>query len=178
MGRIVDLVNIVDIESTCWHKGKVPNNQRSNIIEVGIVTYSLVLKEIIKEDSILIRPQDSEISDFCQHLTGITQQEVDQGISLEDAFDRLRKEFKSHTIPWASWGMYDYKMFASEADYYKLRFPFNNNHFNIKVAFGLKHELLVGVPSALQIIGETFEGSHHRALPDALNILKLFKHLI
>jgi len=83
MNRAATLLNIVDVEATCWQDGP-PAGQVSEIIEIGLTTVDLSLGQRIGRHRILVRPQRSAVSAFCTELTGLTQAEV-------DARDQLRR---------------------------------------------------------------------------------------
>ncbi len=71
MGRKLDKIIVVDVESTCW-MGEPPIGQMNEIIEVGVSTIETSNLSIIGKDSYIIKPRFSKISDFCTELTGIT----------------------------------------------------------------------------------------------------------
>ncbi len=83
MNRAATLLNVVDVEATCWQDGP-PDGQVSEIIEIGLTTVDLSLGQRIGRHRILVRPQRSAVSAFCTELTGLTQAEV-------DARDQLRR---------------------------------------------------------------------------------------
>ena len=61
MAKKYDVILVVDVEATCWN-GKVPQDQASDIIEVGLVTLDLVSLEVLEKRSILVLPERSEVS--------------------------------------------------------------------------------------------------------------------
>jgi len=77
MGRKLDKIIVVDVESTCW-KGKPSEGQINEIIEVGL--------GIINKQSYIVKPKLSIISNFCTELTSITQEMVDKG--KEDKYEK------------------------------------------------------------------------------------------
>lgn len=64
MARSVDVILVVDVESTCW-QGEPPPGQKSEIIEVGLCPVDVASLTRIEKRSILIKPAQSEISTFC-----------------------------------------------------------------------------------------------------------------
>jgi len=85
MGRKLDKIIVVDVESTCW-KGKPPEGQINEIIEVGLATVNVETLEIINKQSYIVKPKLSIISNFCTELTSITQEMVDKG--KEDKYEK------------------------------------------------------------------------------------------
>jgi len=76
MARKLDKIYIVDVEATCWEE-KTPDGQISEIIQVGIVEFDLPSGSISSKVGYNIRPQYSEVSEFCTELTGITPEELE-----------------------------------------------------------------------------------------------------
>lgn len=72
------LVNVVDVEATCW-AGSPPPGAVSEIIEIGLTVVDLDAGERVARHRILVRPVRSTVSEFCTELTGLTPHEVGQG---------------------------------------------------------------------------------------------------
>lgn len=107
------LLNVVDVEATCW-EGEPPPGQHNEIIEIGLVVLNLHTLERTDKRSIMVRPEHSEISEFCTRLTGITAGEAASGLTFHEACHLLRREYHSDSRLWASWGDYDRKQFQSQ----------------------------------------------------------------
>lgn len=180
MSRNVDEINIVDLESTCWKTQNPPDGMVSEIIEIGICTLHLRDLSLSSKRSLMIRPVVSTVSPFCTELTTLTQADVDRGISLNEAFQILRKDYNSKERTWASYGAYDRKMVERDARAKALQYPFGDDHWNIKSLFararGMNRE--VGMSQALEILGIPLEGTHHRGADDSWNIGKIIQHML
>ncbi len=177
MARKLDKIYIVDVEATCW-KEKPPDGQISEIIQVGIVEFNLPSGSVSSNIGYNIRPQYSEVSQFCTELTGITAEELEGEKNFSQVCDMIKERFphlKNYT--WASYGDYDRKHFKGMSDLHKRPYLFGRTHINIKNLFalkwGLKKEL--GMRKALRILNKELVGQHHNALDDALNITAIFK---
>ncbi|MBE3097623.1 MAG: exonuclease domain-containing protein [Planctomycetes bacterium] len=83
--RRPDLIVIVDIEATCWEDDPPPG-QESEIIEIGVCFLDIQSGERMGRESLLVRPEHSEVSPFCTQVTSITPQRVAQGVPFEDAW--------------------------------------------------------------------------------------------
>jgi inhibitor of KinA sporulation pathway (predicted exonuclease) len=161
------------LEATCW-EGKAPINPKSEIIEIGISILNPVSGEIYGTRSILIKPEQSEISLFCTKLTTITKELLNnEGISFLDACDILRNEYAQYT--WASYGAYDIKMLQTQCEERNIQYPLSIHHINVKKLFAEKKGLNkpVGMAGALYILEIQLEGTHHRGVDDAKNIAKI-----
>lgn len=179
MAKRVDQVVVIDVESTCWDT-RPPRGMFSEIIEVGICLVDVKTIQRIERRSILVKPQNSEVSEFCTSLTSITPQLLEQGTTLAEAVRILQVDYRSQERLMASWGDYDRGQFQRNCKDYNLEYPFGPTHLNIKnlfsVALGLPKEL--GIDEAFDHLGLTLEGTHHRGGDDAWNIAELFCWLL
>ena len=64
MGKQIDLINIIDVESTCWET-KAPIGEVSEIIEIGICSLDIKTLKVQNQKSLLVHPKESTISEFC-----------------------------------------------------------------------------------------------------------------
>lgn len=175
MAKRLDHVLVIDVESTCWDT-RPPRGMFSEIIEVGICLVDVKCLQRVERRSILVRPQNSEVSPFCTELTTLTQSLVETGVPLAEAVRILQVDYRGAERLMASWGDYDRGQFQRNCKDYNLEYPFGPTHLNIKnlfsVALGLPKEL--GIDEAFQHVGLTLEGTHHRGGDDAWNIAELF----
>ena len=172
------LLNVVDVEATCW-PGSPPPGAVSEIIEIGLTVVDLPAAQRVARHRILVRPARSEVSTFCTELTGLTQDEVDGGLPFADACRLLAAEHASGARPWASWGDYDRHQFTRQCGATRTPYPFGRRHTNAKAVFTEVHGLRKrpGMAQALDLAGLPLEGRHHRGEDDAWNIAALVLHL-
>lgn len=179
MAKQTDQVLVVDIECTCW-ENLPPKGQISEIIEIGLCMVDVASLERVDKRCLMVKPQRSEISNFCTELTGITDEMVKDGMLLDEAVQILEREYQSRYRLFASWGDYDRNQFQHNCRQYELNYPFGPTHLNIKnlmsVAYGLPREL--GIDEALNQLGMPLEGRHHRGVDDAWNIAAIFCMLL
>ncbi|MFJ5925049.1 exonuclease domain-containing protein [Kitasatospora sp. NPDC092948] len=176
--RTEHLVNVVDVEATCWD-GSPPPGAVSEIIEIGLTVVDLAAGERRARHRILVRPARSTVSAFCTELTGLTQPEVARGLGFAEACRLLAAEHHAGTRPWISWGDYDRHQFTRQCRSARTRYPFGRHHTNAKAVFTDAHGLRKrpGMAQALEIAGLPLEGRHHRGEDDAWNIAALVLHL-
>jgi inhibitor of KinA sporulation pathway (predicted exonuclease) len=172
------LLNVVDVEATCW-PGSPPPGAVSEIIEIGLTVVDLSTAERVQRHRILVRPARSEVSGFCTELTGLTQDEADGGLPFGEACRLLAAEHASGARPWASWGDYDRHQFTRQCGATRTPYPFGRRHTNAKAVFTEVHGLRKrpGMAQALGLAGLPLEGRHHRGEDDAWNIAALVLHL-
>ena len=173
------MVNVVDVEATCWD-GRPPPGQVSEIIEIGLTVVDLNQRARLAKHRILVRPRRSEVSAFCTELTSLTAEEVDTGVTFKEACKTLAAEHDAGTRPWASWGDYDRNQFTRQCQQTGVEYPFGRDHTNAKLRFTEAHHLRKrpGMAQALEIAGLPLEGRHHRGDDDSWNIAALILHLL
>ncbi|WHT23097.1 exonuclease domain-containing protein [Crossiella sp. CA-258035] len=166
------LLNVIDVEATCWPSAPPPG-QVSEIIEIGLTVVDLTTRTRLAKHRILVRPQQSTVSEFCTELTGLTQSEVDTGVTFPEACAQLTAEHEAGDRSWTSWGDYDRKQFQRQCT--TTPYPFGSSHTNAKTTFATAFNLRrpVGMAQALKIAGLPLEGRHHRGDDDSWNIAAL-----
>ncbi len=166
-------LNVVDVEATCW-SGAAPPDMTSEIIEIGLTVVDVPARKRVAKHRILVRPERSTVSTFCTELTGLTQREVDTGVSFARACEILRAEHRSGSRPWTSWGDYDRKQFLRQCADTEVAYPYGEGHVNAKAVFATAHNLRrCGMDQALRTAGLPLEGRHHSGADDAWNIAAL-----
>lgn len=174
----MNLVNVVDVEATCW-AGQPPPGQVNEIIEIGLTVVDLDSATRVAKHRILVRPQRSRVSEFCTELTGLTQTDVDGGVEFAEACRTLAVQHEAGRRPWTSWGDYDRNQFTRQCRHAGVEYPFGQHHTNAKLRFtealGLRKR--PGMAQALEIAGLPLEGRHHCGDDDAWNIAALVLHL-
>ena len=173
--KTTDKIIIIDLEATCWQSA-VPHGQENEIIEIGLAFLDTATGEIIQNQGILIKPQRSVVSPFCTELTTITQDLLDKnGVTFEEAIDKLTDEYNPDLYTWASYGQYDINMLKKQCKSFSVPYPMGDEHINVKVWFGEKFGLQkpTGMNGALQLLNIPLEGTHHRGIDDAKNIAKI-----
>ncbi len=177
--KLLDQIIIVDLESTCW-EDTPPPHERSEIIEIGVCSLDIATGERLEQEGILVRPQHSHISEYCTHLTTLTQPMVDGGIYFSAACEHLEKKYLSRRRVWASYGDYDRKMMAGQCAEMDIPYPFGDTHINIKnilaLTLGLPKE--VGLDQALALLGMPLVGTHHRGIDDAWNMAGILSRIL
>ena len=156
MTKRLDQILVIDVESTCWD-GPPPKGQISEIIEIGICPVDVTTLQRLEKRSILVKPEKSEISEYCTALTTLTPDMFTNAGTFRDAADILKKEYYSKERLWASWGDYDRRQFERVCMQHGVEYPFGVRHLNIKtlfaVATGQHHE--PGLDGAYKKLGKT-----------------------
>jgi len=173
---------VIDVEATCWEQNP-PNGppsveKKGEIIEIGITPISLPDKKILESEAIIVFPTTTEVSEYCTNLTTLTPEFVaEEGIPFRDAIDILRFKYRADRNMWASWGDYDKNIFQRQCQNEYIRYPFNQNHLNVKAKFCWRFGFNCSLRKATQHMDIPFEGIAHRGVDDSLNIAKVLKEL-
>lgn len=174
-----DVILIVDIEATCWENHVNPPGEVDEIIEVGICALNMERRELGDKRSLLVTPTQSTIGAFCTQLTTITPELIArEGMGFDAACAILEADYDSRNRLWASWGMYDHKMFNAQCKARDIRYPFSKKHANLKRVFADVYGERMGMTQALEKAGLQLEGTHHRGDDDAWNIGRLMAHIL
>jgi inhibitor of KinA sporulation pathway (predicted exonuclease) len=179
MAKKLDQIIVVDVEATCW-EGEPPPGDESEIIEIGVCSLDVATGQRLDKQSILVRPERSRVSEFCTKLTTLTQAEVENGIAFSEACDILKRQYKSKSRVWASYGDYDRRQFMQQCQSHNVDYPFGPTHINVKNLFAFAQRLReeVGMAKALALLNFSLEGVHHRAGDDAWNIARILAELL
>ncbi len=167
---------VVDLEATCW-EGKHPD--RNEIIEIGAVCYSIG-EGVVDTFQTFVKPKlQPVLSEFCVHLTHITQDEVNAAPSFQEAFQRFHDWCdRVQPIASASWGQYDLNQFKSDCRLHDIP-CWIENHINLKVLFSEITALgKSGMKRALHHYEIPLGGTHHRGIDDAHNIARILDRMI
>lgn len=166
---------IIDLEATCWKN--VMDFTKMEIIEIGAVRMTGDSLEVMDEFSYFVCPVESPLlSDFCQELTSIRQEDVDAAESFDIVFPKLLRWIGEDEYKIVTWGNYDIRQFEIDCLRHKVELPerFKTEHINLKKEFaGLKHCRPCGMKQALRMIDIPLTGTHHRGIDDARNIAKI-----
>jgi len=180
VARKLDQILVIDVEATCW-QGAPPEGQESEIIEIGICRLDVASGEPMSKHSILVRPENSRISEFCTQLTTLTHKQVlKKGVTFEKACRMLERDFQSKKRLWASFGDYDRSLFERQCEAHSVPYPFSGGHINVKSLFGVMQALPyeVGMTRALEMLELELEGIHHRGVDDAYNVARILSKLL
>ncbi|XP_062444395.1 ERI1 exoribonuclease 2 [Rhea pennata] len=199
-GQRFGYVTVVDLEATCWRDA---GRRRPETIEFPAVLLNTATGEIESEFHTYVQPQEHPIlSEFCTELTGITQNQVDEGIPLNICLSqflkwiqKIQKEKKilfnsdipNHStseaklctfVTWTDWDLG--VCLHYECKRKQLRKPdILNSWIDLKATYRLFYNRKPkGLKGALQDLGITFAGREHSGLDDSRNTAHLAWRMI
>lgn len=176
--KFEDLINVIDLETTCWNTKDEQGMEKQDIIEIGIAVFDRRALKVVQQRSIMVVPERSQVSAFCTTLTTIEPDDVTVeagAVYYPEALSILRSEFRCRNRLWMSYGDFDRKVFERQCTEQQVQYPFGPRHINIKcllaLLYGWDHEL--GMPAALEGLEMPLVGTHHRGVDDAVNIANM-----
>lgn len=168
---------VVDLEATCDQPESFPRDE-SEIIEIGAVLVDSTTLLPLDEFQTFVRPVlHPELTAFCTELTSITQAQLEHAPLLRAALAALGR-WLPQPVTLASWGAYDRNQFRRESQRKRITLPWDAQHLNIKEAFGKRVGQRMGVGQALRRMEMRFEGTPHRGIDDARNIVRLLPYAL
>lgn len=172
----------IDLECTCWDEpSSLKNMEKREIIEIGVAIIHLKDEVVIERGKkIYVKPQNTEVSEYCTNLTGITQHIVDtQGIALQDACKMIEESYGSKARPWVSWGRFDRDQLIRECRNKNIQYPMSAEYFNMSILYSLisKRKRKSGMRRAMNELDIKFEGTPHSGSDDSFNLAKVVQSL-
>ena len=125
------------------------------------------------------------MSEFITNLTGITQADIEGGVSLHQAYEQvmyLHESYKCFMNPLV-WGSGDMELLRSQLNMDKERWVFGRRFIDAKTVF-IARQMAGGLPFAgglrnsMKRLGLKFEGLAHRADVDAINTFRIYHKLL
>lgn len=176
MRLTIDKILVVDIEATCWAANEP--SALSEVIEIGLAVLDVKTLTCTK-GGVLVRPTTSTVSPFCTELTGLTPNQVADGIPFHEACTWLRSNGSSSRM-WASYGDYDRRMFEEQCRNERVAYPFSQSHLNVKtlLAAVMGWTKAPSMDEALRRLDIPLVGRHHRGVDDAYNIAQLLVRVL
>lgn len=166
----------IDFEFTMPEKTRKFLGFFPEIIEAGIV---YVRNQTIVEQfsSYIIPVQFPKLSGRCKSFLGISQDQVDNGISFSEFVEILNEFEMDQPSTVVTWGNMDMKVLRQNCQSAHIPFPLKGPQIDLSLEykrfFGDQNQ--TGLWKAVQQYGKEGTGKHHRALDDALTTYNIFR---
>lgn len=162
------------------------NQPSGKTIQIGAAVFKVKTGEMIESMEIYVNPGET-IQPFIVDLTGVTDKDVSNGMSIQDAYLMLKdlhkrnKCFKNPLV-WGSGVRNDSQHIHSEANLGDENFM----GFRVLDAKTIYQSLKMfqndtvrgGLKKSMESIGIQFEGRPHSALADAVNTFRIWHHML
>ncbi len=159
----------------------------TSIIQIGSCIFNTETAEILDHYSQIIH-QNEEITPYITKLTKITQEKVDNGKRLYDAYLELVTFSTKHnctTYPMIVWGNGDLQLLKRQVmkSNPEAKWHLGRNELDVKSIYQAfcdanSWSLQGGLRGSLHKMGLTFDGPAHNALKDAVGTAKFYCHLL
>ena len=192
------IYGLLDIEMTCDGKqedgkfiddGRMKHTQRE-IISVGFVVCDDKYNIKNRYSSFVKPVHNTIITDYCENLTGITQNDVDRGKKCNNAFRDIREMCKKYSVDYVfTFGNADKAGISTSAKWIRKKGDkVNNLYFISEKIIDVRPTILKGIDCknyrrspSLSKIAEKLEvkmkGKEHDALNDAVLLYKICRKL-
>lgn len=177
-------VVVFDLEALCWETRAEADLNNKEIIEIGACNLNVLTGEITNNKSYLIKPTISNVSPFCEQLTGISQSMLDaDGMRFERAVKLFKQDFNLTNATVATYGLYDTRKMIEECEARGFEINFSEQFINVSLLSSLRLKAggKLGLDKALEAFSISFEQeglTQHRALSDAVMTAKLLYKLL
>lgn len=169
---------IYDLEFTVIRK----QEWLAEIIEIGAVKVKEIDGRLQIADTFqtFVKPiRDSSFTAHTTSFTGITLQDIQNAPPLTAAIEAFRSWIGSEPYYMCAWGPDDKYQLVKSCNEHKVPLDWICNHNDIQKQFSKKNSTdatfrQIGLKRALEMLEIPFEGSHHRAVDDAINTAKVF----
>lgn len=178
-----DYICIIDFEATC-EEGNPPEFIHE-IIEFPVVllnTHTLEIEDTFQQ---YVRPEiNTQLSDFCINLTGITQEQVDRADTFPQVLKKvidwmklkeLGTKYKYSILTDGSWDMS--KFLNLQCQLSRLKYPpFAKKWINIRKSYGNFYKVprsQTKLTIMLEKLGMDYDGRPHSGLDDSKNIARI-----
>lgn len=181
-----DYICVIDFEATCDEVNK--QNYVHEIIEFPIVLINLKTMSIEDTFQKYVKPTLNPIlTKFCVHLTGITQEQVDNANTFPVVLEEVNQWFlekglgTTQKFAIASDGPWDFENFLNLQCYQSgIKYPlWARRWVDVRKLFANWFNLRrCGIEKMLHYLGLEFEGKQHCGLDDAKNISRILMKLL
>jgi inhibitor of KinA sporulation pathway (predicted exonuclease) len=163
------------------------NKEGKKIIQIGAVVGNITTGEILETLSIIVNPKE-QLTDFIIGLTGITQNDVDNGVTLEEAYLKLKEMHLRHKsfINCITWGGGDSHELAEQllkenpnfTGWYFGRRWIDAKTLFVSWRFANGQPIQGGLARSMTKVGLKFKGRKHNALDDATNTFHMYRAML
>lgn len=178
---------VLDFEATCDNIKRIPHE----IIEFPNILCKIndngTLSYVSEFQKYCLPKKNPTLTKFCTDLTGITQEQVNNGISFYDAYIQHLNWLQSHVpsiddVVIMTFAQSDMEDFAI-SEFHRHKIVPNEVYLRyIDIRQGFKDTFRTGknfgLSKCLEHVGITFEGRQHSGLIDCKNTVKLLDHML
>lgn len=152
------------------------------IISIGVVKFSLKTRKVDKFYSIIKPKIQTILSERCKEITGLTQEDINNGIDFRESMKLLEKWIGDGKVIFISWGKEDIKALKNNSRLYgnenQIVYKARKNYIDFQKEFSYYHENMnqvISLKNSIELLGMKFKGEQHNALNDAYNLYRVYR---
>lgn len=163
------------------------NQPSQSIISIGAVVGNIVTEQIFEKLHVFVNPNET-IAPYITELTKITQEDVDGGVTLEEAYRKLQKMHENYGafINALTWGGGDSQELLSQLKKNNANFEgwcFGRRWIDSKTLFvswriANGQPIQGGLAKSMLKLGLRFQGQKHCSADDAENTFRMYIALL
>jgi inhibitor of KinA sporulation pathway (predicted exonuclease) len=177
---------VLDFEAQCRDRPE-PTPRPQEIVEFPCVVVDIKKRAIVDEFHTFVKPTvHAQIFPFTTQLTGVTQENVDGGVEIDEAMSRAdafiakydtdtdESHFRALIVTCGHWDLRT--ALPNECKFKKLTIPRAFRSWcNIKILFQARYGLpkQLGMDGMLRQLKMALVGRHHSGIDDARNIARI-----
>lgn len=177
---------VIDFEATCEKDN--PKDYIHEIIEFPAVLLDATTLEVVSEFHEYCKPQcKTQLTEFCQELTGITQETVDNADAFPEVLSKfeqwltdhkLGSEYKFGVVTDGHWDMG--LCFSRQCRLCSIPVPkFARKWINLRKLYRNFYKVSKGtLEDMVKNLGMRFEGRPHSGIDDARNIARILQKMV
>ena len=164
------------------------NQPSRSIIQIGVAVGDISTGNIKESKSLIINPHEA-INPYIEDLTGINQEMVDAGMSLQDAYVQIRDMHAAsgsfiNPLTWGGGDAEELRQQLKNSEFYSEdSWCFGRRWIDVKTLF-VSWRLASGDPiqgglaKSMTKVGLAFQGRKHDAEHDAINTFYMFNKML
>lgn len=159
------------------------NQPSKKIIQIGACIGDISSGKIIDKLSVFINPNE-KISAYITDLTKITQEDVDNGVTLEEGYEILKSFHEKYCsfVNCITWGGGDSQELLEQLKLENTNFSgwcFGRRWIDVKTLFiswrfANKQPIQGGLARSMTKVGLNFIGQKHNATDDSVNAFRMY----
>jgi inhibitor of KinA sporulation pathway (predicted exonuclease) len=183
-GPAFDYLVVLDFEATCDEQKPGKPRFHNEIIEFPSVVIDVRTRQVVDRIEQFVKPQyNPKLTPFCKKLTGITQEQVNGGVTFPEAFKRhqafVGKYPNSCLVSCGSWDLKT--MLPQDAWEHWVDIPgYYKRWINIKEPFSRIYNRANsgGMEAMLNHLRLPLLGRHHSGIDDCVNIAQIAARML
>ncbi len=175
------ILNVLDLELSCYPDNVFPDGERQEIIEFGLTTVDIRARQIVQSLSLPIIPTMSKISSYCTELTGWTEAKLRrQGMPFSEALRRLSTKHGARNRTLVTDADNELETIRIQCQLLGLACPFGNGYINVSTILSLLtgETRNLSLPEKLALFGLDFQGALHSGKDDSFNNARLLLTIV